>query len=405
MAKTLSPDLLTAQQAGYPTGSYAPALRCILTSGNPPAGNEATYDYSFDPTVTTNTLLSVQQIEERESDSGIILLWNGDRSLPDDLTGYYVDIGWGHNTASGLLYNAANGAVSPRLWVTHHTDVSGAVKGSRPQIVTILVLQGVWSAVLNKENVRLGESPYFRLALEGDSIAELENKTIYDVLKHLIKTALPAQTGYAFTLDDLGDEDDGHINIDVPFPSGGEFMRTINADAPGRFQTYGEVINGLLELTGCAIIPRAGLAFKIIYPEKGDAYDKIYYSRVADGHPFYEAEHRRLNGLTNHVEVYGYDPDTDNIIVGDWFDSDHYATAPIRPFTPADIQTAYTGTYMPVTESTYEEGLDSVLKCIARAAFYAWQIKDSVLGSRILIPMDASVELCDNVATHDYRGT
>src|SRR3990167_3218640 len=150
MGRTLTAALLTAQTSGYPTGKYDYAVRCILTS--PDGGT--TYDYSFDPTVNTNRLQHAQQIEERESDSGMLMLSNYDKSIPANLTGYYVNIGWGHNTASGVLWAEANGAVAPRLWIRSQHPVSGGQKNQRPLLYTIFKLEGVWTAVLNRQPLR-----------------------------------------------------------------------------------------------------------------------------------------------------------------------------------------------------------------------------------------------------------
>ena len=401
MARTLTPDLLTAQTSGYPTGGYAPAVRCILTSKD----GGTTHDYSFDPTVTTNRLIHAQQIGERENDGGVIRLQNNNRAVPADLTGYYVDLGWGHNTASGIKWDEAAGAVSPRLWVMSQHDISGGLKGTQPYLYTDFVMAGVWGAVLNNQPVRLGTTPFFQYTLPDSTdplytIPALRGLTIYGVLEYLIETALSAQTGITFTLDALGTQDDGYINTDIPFPASGPLLRTINADTPGRFETYGELILSLLQLTYCFIIPRAGLAFKIIYPQTTDAVDETYYSSDADGHPFYEVENRRII-VQNHIEIFGTDPE---VFVGDWFDTDHYTTAPTRPLTPASIEAAYTGPFMPLTQSISEYGLDTEAEADVRAAQLGWQLKDRILGTRVLIPMDARVELGDRVEVQNSRG-
>ncbi len=479
MARTLHADLLTAQVSGYPTGGYKPAVRCILTSND----GGTTHDYSFDPTVNTNRLQHTQQAEERENDSGVILLSNYDRSVPTDLTGYYVDLGWGHNTSSGNKWASGDGAVSPRLWVMRQSDISGAPKGGRPQLYTLFQLQGVWGVVLNTQPVRLGTTPYFQ-----DENGLLAGMTIYGCLEYLIETSLTAQTGLTFTLDALGSQDDGHIDTDIVFPTitagsfvtGDEYriltvgttdftligasantvgivfvatgagsgtgtatsittsLREINADSPGTFQTYGELILSLLELTKCIIIPRAGLAFKIVYPQSSDAADETYYSSNADGHPFYEVENRRLNMVPNHIEVFGTDIETG---VGDWFDSDHFTTVTAGSFITGSIYyiltigstdftaigatsntvrlvftatgagsgtgtaVGYTGEFMPVTQSISEDGLDTEAETDARAAELGWQLKDQILGTRVIIPMDARVELYDRVRVEDNRGT
>ncbi len=405
--RTLNADLLLAQVSGFPTGGYQPAVRCILTSKN----GLTLIDYSFDPTVTTNRLRHVEQTEERENDSGIILLSNYDKAVPSVL-GYQVDLGWGLNTSSGLQEDSA---VTPRLWVMVQSDISGGPKGTKPQLYTLLQLQGVWQVILNRQPVRLTSTPPTTIPLyrydEENTISVLQGKTIYGVIEYLIETALSAQTGKVWTLDALGDQDDGQINSTIPFPSSGVLERTININTSFEFQTYGSVILSLLELTSCILIPRASLAFKIIYPQASDVADETYYSSNASGHPFYEVENRSLNMVPNHVEIFGgLGEDGYPTVSGHWFDPDHYSTAPTT-FTPEAIETAYDGEFMPVTASgstdnpIWEIGLDTVTKCETRASELGRQLKDQILGTRVIIPMDARVELYDRVELVDKRWT
>jgi len=416
--RTLTADLLAAQTYGYPTGGYAPAVRCIFICATPPGGHETAYEYSFNPTVTTNRLEHVQQVEERENDSGVILLSNYDRTVPTNLTGYYVDLGWGHNTAAGVLYAKLNGAVSPRLWVMSQSDISGAPKGGRPQLFSLLQLQGVWGAVLNKQPVLLGTSPLYRYSLEDTSnptnplyiIPALTGLTIYYVLEYLIETGLSAQTGLTFTLDALGTQDDGQIDSIIPFPvteDPEKLIRTINEGTPWYFETYGEVIRRLLELTKCILVPRAELAFRIMYPQASDTADVTYHSSNADGHPFYEVENRRLSMIPNHIEIYGgVNPDTGlPLYEGHWFDTDHFSTW----VSPAETAT-YDGPFMEVKASgsedneLWETGLQSDAECVVRAAQLGWQLKDQMLGARVIVPMDARVEPYDRIEIDDQRG-
>ena len=409
MARTLNSDLLAAQTYGYPTGEgYDPAVRCILTSKD----GGTTYDYSFDPTVTTNRLIHVQQTGERYNDPGVILLSNYDRAVPADLTGYYVDLGWGHNTADGIKWDTTAGAVSPRMWVMSQSDISGAPKGSKPNLYTTLVMAGVWGVVLNRQPILSLSYPVRDIDLhkhdEVDWILSLMNKTIYEVLEQLIENELSAQTGLSFTLDALGTQDDGQISTIIPFPTELEdAVRLINADSPWYFQTYGDLIRSLMELTKCILVPRAGLAFRIIFPQASDTADETYYSSTASGHPFYEIENRRLNMIPNHIEIYGgLDEVTGHPAVsGHWFDTDHYSGW----VTPAETAT-YDGSFMPVKasgstdSSLWETGMDTAAECRVRAAELGWQLKDQILGTRVIVPMDARVELYDKVKIYDVRG-
>ncbi len=407
MARTLHADLTTAQTAGFPTGAYKPAVRCILTSKD----GGTTHDYSFDPTVTTNRLIHVQQVEERYNDPGVILLSNYDRAIPANITGYYVDIGWGHNTTSGNKWDTAAGAVAPRMWVMPQSDISGAPKGSRPNLYTSLAMSGVWGAVLNRQPILLVSSPWGGIPLhrydEENTIFGLTGLTIYGCLEYLIETGLSDQTGLSFTLDALGTQDDGQISTIIPFPSDNtKIIRHINEGSPWYFETYGDLIRSLLELTNCILVPRAGLAFRIIFPQSSDTADETYYSSVSDGHPFYEVENRRLNMTPNHIEIFGGLDETTGkpTVSGHWFDTDHYS----EWVTPA-ITATYDGPFMPVTASggtdseLWEIGLDTVGKCVTRAAELGWQLKDQILGTRVIVPMDARVELYDRVTIEDGR--
>ncbi len=408
MANTLHADLLTAQTSGYPTGGYAPALRCILTSKD----GGTTHDYSFDPTVTTNKLRYAQQLQEKYSDPGVIMLQNNDRTVPTDLTGYYVDLGWGHNTSSGVKWDSA---VAPRMWVMHQADVSGGQKLSQPQLVTQFIMAGVWGAVLNQQPVLLISSPWSGIPKhrydEENTIFVLTGLTIYEVLKYLIEVGLSLQTGLDFTLDDLGTQDDGQINSVIPFPSDNtKLKRTINDGAPSYYQTYGDLIISLMELTKCVLVPRAvddsgNLPFRIIYPQASDTVNETYYSSEVAGHPFYEVENTRLNMVPNHIQIFGGGGDDGfPIVSGHWFDTDHYSGWE----TPA-ITATYDGPFMPVTakgdmgSELWETGLHTAEECVTRAAELGWQLKDQRRGTRVVIPMDARVELGDRVQVQDSR--
>src|SRR3990167_542992 len=206
--KVLNADLLQAQTIGYPTGGYQPAVRLILTSKD----GGTTYDYSSNPTVITNRTTHFQAIWERENDSAVMRVVNSERLIPDDLSGYYIDVGFGFNTASGIRWAASDGAVRPRLWLMRHNSISGGVKDAAKVILTEFVFAGVRQAVLNQQPLRLGSAPYYQ-----DETGLLAGKTIYGCLEYLIETSLTAQTGFTFTLDALGDQDDSLISTIIPF--------------------------------------------------------------------------------------------------------------------------------------------------------------------------------------------
>jgi hypothetical protein len=403
--RILNADLLTAQQYGYPIpsgkvfGGYKPALRCIFFS----EGEVISYEYSFNPLVNTNLLIYAEQREHiSENDGGSILIQNSDNTVPDNLVGYHVDLGWGHLTSSGLQWDEAAGAVAPRMWVMSQMSFYGGNKNDVKQRYTVLGLSGVISGILKQQLVRINTSPIFRVD-EENPFAALTDKTIYEIIEYLIETALKAQVGMNFTLDALGTQDDGLINSIVPFPDGGDYLRVINAESPAKFQTYFDVISSLLEMTNCVMIASSTLVFKIIYPQTDDEVQKTYHVSPVDGHPFYQVRDSVLNAIPNHVEVFGGEDENTGLptYVGDWFDPDVFPTPPSRPFTPADIKNAYTGQFTPVTHSLWETSYDTDQRCIDRAEVEGKKIIDSKEGSIIVIPMDAGVELYDRIEVQE----
>ena len=402
--RTLDAALLSAQRYGYPVGSYAPAVKCLLYSNN----SATSYDYSFDPTSTTNRLIHVEQSEHvSNGDSGVILLQNYDESLPEDLTGYHVDIGWGLNTSAGIDYCDALWESSPRMWVLKHSNILGAPKGGTKVKYVALELGGIWNTVLNQQPVRLGDTPIFRYD-DTTTIAALKDLTIYGVIKYLLKTALAAQTGLPISLAALGDQDDGIIDnpLIIPFPTGGTPLRWINSNTPNSFHTYAEVIDSLLELTKCFIISTSNVAFKIIYPQAADSIVKYYYSSIDSGHPYYEVMDARITTIPNHIEVFGGYSDLTGLpeYVGDWFNSADFSVPPTRPFTPASILAAYDGKHMPVTRSLWEKSFTSDADCNARALMEGNKLIAETLGGRIITPMDASIQLGDNIRAYGTTG-
>uniref|UniRef100_A0A6M3L7C4 Uncharacterized protein n=1 Tax=viral metagenome TaxID=1070528 RepID=A0A6M3L7C4_9ZZZZ len=420
--RTLNADLLLAQVLGYPEGGYRPAVRCKLWS------NDAltSYDYSYNPNLATNRLQYVRHIEEPQNDSGVIMLANYDKSLPADLKGYLVHLGWGLDTAAGIKNDETAGAVSPALWVVKQSDISGAPKGQTPQLYSILELRGVWQAVLNAQPIRLGAEPYYwsnvymgttneYLEAGVDNIPELTNKTVYWCLKYIIETSLSTQTGLGFYLDDLGTQDDGLINSIIPFPSGE--VSLIYPEELVPFGTYGTFINKLLKLTKCRLRTKASLTFEVIYPQEDDAVNEAYYDSASSGHPFYEVNHGRVGErsegtpLPNHIQIWGGENEVTGLPLyeGHWFDSDHFDTAPTS-YTSAAIQAAYTGDFMPVTfegdegNPTWDINITSNQQCEDRAESLGLQMKEQSKATRLLVPMDASVELYDRISIEDERG-
>lgn len=437
--------------SGYPTGGWQPALSCQFVA----ATSGATTDYTFNPASTTNRLEHVQQVESMFSDGGVIILNNNDRAVPD-LRGYHVDLGWGLKISSGTTEYS----YSPRMWVTKQTLVSGGNKNATPNLYSVLEMKGVWSTVLNVQPIRYGVAPYFRD--ESEALANQTIVACMSTLIGGLNTQIGAGTANPFSLVALTaapSGDDGIISSTAyaPFPLvtfsdtaqaleagqryrvastlantthswsevgaaataiGTEFIAIttgfaagtacsgtalllrlpFNENTPVDFETYGTYFRRLLQDTKTTMRAQSALAFKIMFAQTADAYDKTYYSSTASGHAFYEAQDSNLTMMPNYIEVRGYDytvnPPTPTII-GKWVDSTHWSGTAI----PTD----YIGSFMPVVKTYTQEALSSSAACSTLAETLGRQLKSQMMGGRLIIPMDIGVEIGDRVKITDLR--
>jgi hypothetical protein len=173
----------------------------------------------------------------------------------------------------------------------------------------------------------------------------------------------------------------------------GPSFRSFNQDTPSTFETYGSYFKRILEPTSCVIVPRANLAFRIVYAQTSDAVTKTYYSSYGTGHPFYSAENQRVNS-TNHIEILGGLDSNGTVPTssGHWYDPDQYSG------------TAYIGNFMPVTMTKWEQYINGSAACNVRASALGLQLKDQLTASRVVIPMDVAAELYDRITVQDQRG-
>lgn len=378
--RSLHADLISKQVAS----SIEPAMACIFTSQD----GGTTYDYSFDPDSTTNRLEEIMYREEPFADYAQFTLRNDDLVVPD-LVGYWVDLGIGAKTDSGLRYGTY-----PRLWVKRQHTLSGGSKNGKKDLKVILELEGVW-AILREEYVLIGSAPF-----HNDNYSELTGKTIYELLKYLIETSLYAITGsiYQFSLDALGDQDDGIINSLILEPTKDPENPLINKNAPERYDTFVDVFEWLFTFTGCYLRAGAGLTFKIIYPQSTDSVNETYYSSMSDGHVFYENTERQFIKIPTRVIVYSdqsADKDWSSFIRGDAYNADDWDLS----------QGVYIGEYVPSIEFKIDS--DGFITNEATANALASHILNKhtaeTFAGRTVVPHDARVELFDRIRVVDTR--
>jgi len=404
--RTLHADLESALLSGYPvTNMDRAAIQCVFHKGinwtGPGSSDyEATYDYSFDPTVTTNRMLDlvweIRPYGKLEGLSATIILRNEDHAVPD-ITGYYVDLNFGLNTSSGLKY--AN-TPWPRLWVYSYDSISAqGQKYVQLELVDIWQLMGMTdSNGMPCFPAIFGSAPHFQ-ADDGDLVpgSLFTGLTIWEILDW-VKDYLTTVTGYTFDLDAVGDQDDGIISATVPVDA--ETSESIIY--PNRneaFQTLTSFFADIMQHTNCRLRDvgnSAGdgvLHFKVIYPQEDDPVNEQYSSDGSEGLVFFEAHDKKTLLIPNLVRVYGGEQDDGTFS----YDGDDYAEEDFE--TPP----TYNGRLFKMPAYFKGEGLGSDAACTSLAATIRNNAQSQTQSGRITIPFDPRVELFDKVSAKDNR--
>jgi hypothetical protein len=359
--RTLSAALLTEQSAVKVT----PYVKFMLTS----ADLGTTYDY-------TSRVLNLEHHEVAYNDYATVVLRNDDRGVADDLRGYWVQIAYGYITGNNVAdvegaESAGNGATAeysytPRLWVKSQQELS-----SPGNLKTILELEGMWSILKERQwvNTALDPPDFFYKAYSTD--------TAYAII-----SALLVQAG--FTLDAIGDQSDGIIDVLTPTIS-------INgSDGIDSFDYYDYIIYRILSMTKCYLRAKTALSFKVIFPQTTDAVKETYYSNSQP--QFTEYLERKKALVPNHIYVlWGYDAATNT-----W------------TFSAATVgeaaDTTEIAAYRDVPESIKAAELTSEADADNRAAAILTRRKAELLGGHLITRHDCSVELYDRIEVIDSRG-
>ena len=258
--RTISSTLLTAQGAD----SRTPYIKMLFTSKD----GLTTKDFSSDSGVYGDRILSIDHQEEAYNEYAVVLLSNDDTLVPD-ITGYWTEIGYGLTTGSGNEYS---GTQTSRLWVKYQRPVSIAGR-----VFTMLELEGCWK-VARENPILLGNEPEYKKDYSTD--------TIYSIIGYILAEL-------AMTVDALGGVDDLIINTLTP-------NFTINSQP---YENARGILYRLIRLTKCYLRCQMGLAFKVVYPQSGDAV-VITYNR--DSAPyFYSVIDRQPSLVPNHFYVFG----------------------------------------------------------------------------------------------------
>jgi hypothetical protein len=225
-------------EAAQSSNKRIPYIHLVFTSYD----GLTTYDLSTDNETYGFRILLIDHFEEPYNDYATIMLANFDGSLPNDLRGYWTDIGYGDVTGNGDEY-----VETSRLWVKKQQPATIAGK-----YVIILSLEGKW-AKLRETLMRLGDPPYY--------ISEYTEDTIFDIIGYVL-----AEIDPAMSLQELGDQDDSIIDTYVP-PFG---VNTVN------FDDAASIVYTLLKMTKCFLRPKAGLDFEVRFLQDDDNHDAEY---------------------------------------------------------------------------------------------------------------------------------
>ena len=359
MARTLSADLLAAQQA---TGRK-PAIRININS----------VDYS-------SRLLLLEHHEEPYRDYATIILNNADRGLDSvstgttNLLGRRFRIAYGHYTGQTVAEPNGDGAGneyvdSADLWVKSQQMVS-----SEGQLVVQLYCEGQWMYAREQRVMALaeqiavgdpdevGSDPYFASVFE-------RTKTIYELIESVIENAL------GWTLSAAPATDDGILTNFKP-------VFTLE-----ELPYAAMVLRRLVSMTKCYLRPKANLTWEVVFPQTSDSVDETYYS---DQTPFFLEYAEMLNLLIpNRIVVFAGNPDNldewpEPVIIGD--------------------TGAYSGNYDEVLECHLASTIITTTDAQNRADAIKARYQAETLAGYLIVYHDARVELYDRVAVYDSRG-
>lgn len=348
--RTLSAALTTVQDSG----SAIPYIKLKFTSKD----GSTTYDYS-------TRILSLEHHEEPFKDYAYIIIRNDDLAIPD-LTGYWVQIGYGFYTGNNVAEPDGDTAgneysYSARLWVKNQREVS-----MQGVLQVILYLEGVWVMMAERYLIGSANPPYY----DDDPY---ETSTIYEILEDIIETEL-TKVGYTFLLSALGDQDDDIINDYIP---------TLVINVPG-METFRVIVQRLVDMTHCYLRSRANLTFEVRYPTAIDSVDATFYSYQQ---PYFKEYTEVRNAIVpNKITVFANEEGGWNI-QGQAEDSNQIA----RYVETEDFLLAGD-----ITDST---------DAINRASAILTKQKSDLLGGRLIIPHHCGLELYDRVEIRDTRGT
>ncbi len=342
--RTVSATLAAAQYAA----SRTPYIRMVFTSYD----GLTTYDLSTNSSAYGNRIILIDHTEESYNEFATILLRDYDRALPTDITGYWVEIGYGDVTGVGNEY-----ASTARLWVKHHQHVSAAGK-----CIVLLELEGMW-AKCRETKLRMGTPPFYSITQTTSTVLEIMQAVAAEILP-------------AFTITQV--QTDGILDMYTP---------NFSINQVQMFEDAASVLYRLIKMTKCYLRPKPTLTFDTRYPQTSESADVTYYSYQAPY--FYQYADRKSLKIPNHIYVIansGADGLYTDIIIAEATDTDSVAKYGDQP----DIALA--------------PEITSSADALNRADAILAKVGEEESAGSITVPHDCRVELYDKVQVDDARG-
>lgn len=302
----------------------------------------------------SDRLLDLKHTEAPYLGVANMVLDNYDRAIPSDITGSWVEIGYGDHTSAG-------NETSPtaRLWVKRQRNIS-----SPSGLFTNLYLEDGWET-LGEDPVNIGS---------GADLYYVYNKTqtIYAILYNVLAGmgfSLPTSPPSAY---------DGIIQTSLLYWE-------INAQP---FENRREFVKRLISNTKCYIRMKPNRVCEIVYPQSADSVQLTYSS--ASLPQFYEFidGHSLVIPNIEHVEA------NQDQTTGLW---------PSRIEGTA-TDSAQIARYMSIPRYSWAELITNLTDANNLASALLIKSQQQASGSAGVVSHDCRVELYDKVAFSDSRG-
>jgi hypothetical protein len=259
------------------------------------------------------------------------------------------------------------------------------------RVYTLLTCEGTWEVLFEQPCIL--NPPFYTLNVYVDEQADIVYQTwawgntdIVSIMRTIIGHLIANTDNYT-GLAGLSDiwivpvPDDGILSVYKPY---------FQVNANGKFESVGDIIWRLIQMTKCVIRLRKTNDLTIVFPQTTDATTKTFYSYQQP----YFYEFKNIENITtpNYVVVQGkVDPE-----IG-WDVASNYVIG------TAASETTQVNKYFKVQQIDFEPGINNQSDCNTRAAVILNRLQNHDVTGEMTIPHDAALELYDFIEIVDTR--